>query len=39
MQTKRENVTGRMNNAYVDADFVIICNVYFVDVTLTKFCA
>jgi hypothetical protein len=36
MQTKHENVTGRVNNAYVDTD-VIICNVYLVDVLLVTF--
>jgi len=38
MQTKHENVTGRMNNAYVDTD-VIICNVCLVDVILVTFWA
>jgi hypothetical protein len=39
MQTKHENVTDRVNNAYVDTDFVIICNVYFIDVILVNFWA
>jgi hypothetical protein len=39
MKMKRENVTGRMKNAYVDTDFVIICNVCFIDVILITFWA
>ena len=36
-QTKSEKVTGRINNAYVDTELVIICNVSFIDVILIKF--
>lgn len=39
MQTKHVNVTSRMNDAYVDTDFVIICNVYFIDIILVNFWA
>jgi hypothetical protein len=37
MQMKNENVTGGMNNAYGDRDFVIICNICFIDVILVNY--
>ena len=37
MRKKNENVTGSTNNVDVDTDFVIICNICFIDVILVKY--